>query len=282
MKLNKNTALLTPRTLLVPYSPHHVPTYHTWMQSPSLQQLTASEPLSLEEEYAMQRSWREDGDKLTFIICVAPGEGELSDAKGEKSKEEECIRAGRYDTPESMVGDVNLFLVEEEVDEFDERETDSSISQQQQQQHTSHISPSSSPPSKPVNLTGELEIMIASPHHRGKGLGRFALLAFLSYILDNAGAIAGEFTQYKSTANTTTSSPTSTTPPTPTLTSLRVKIAQDNTPSLHLFASLGFTLLNDGAANYFGEVEMRWDCVGKVGKVFEGGGRGEVLGYVEG
>jgi hypothetical protein len=29
---NRPPALLTPRILLVPYSPHHVPTYHSWMQ----------------------------------------------------------------------------------------------------------------------------------------------------------------------------------------------------------------------------------------------------------
>lgn len=32
------------------------------MKSPELQQLTASEPLTLEQEYDMQRSWREDSD----------------------------------------------------------------------------------------------------------------------------------------------------------------------------------------------------------------------------
>lgn len=45
------------------------------MKSKELQKLTASEPLTLEEEYKMQKSWRDDADseiykntKLNFII----------------------------------------------------------------------------------------------------------------------------------------------------------------------------------------------------------------------
>ncbi|XP_034050448.1 N-acetyltransferase 9 [Thalassophryne amazonica] len=95
MKINENTLLEGDRVVLVPYNANHVPRYHQWMKSPELQQLTASEPLTLEEEYNMLRSWREDDDKCTFIIldkqmwmdpCV---------------EEEQC-----------MVGDVNIFLTD--------------------------------------------------------------------------------------------------------------------------------------------------------------------------
>uniref|UniRef100_A0A2K6UVN8 Alpha/beta-tubulin-N-acetyltransferase 9 n=1 Tax=Saimiri boliviensis boliviensis TaxID=39432 RepID=A0A2K6UVN8_SAIBB len=94
MRLNQNTLLLGKKVVLVPYTSKHVPRYHEWMKSEELQRLTASEPLSLEQEYAMQRSWREDADKCTFIVLDAekwqaqPG-----------ATEESC-----------MVGDVNLFL----------------------------------------------------------------------------------------------------------------------------------------------------------------------------
>lgn len=44
--------------------------YHEWMKSPELQQLTASEPLTLEQEYDMQRSWREDDDSEGSLIIL--------------------------------------------------------------------------------------------------------------------------------------------------------------------------------------------------------------------
>ena len=36
--------------------------YHGWMQSAELRELTASEPLSLDEEHAMQQTWFTDDD----------------------------------------------------------------------------------------------------------------------------------------------------------------------------------------------------------------------------
>ncbi|KAI0037697.1 hypothetical protein FA95DRAFT_1506665 [Auriscalpium vulgare] len=101
MKANASTAIANHRVVLVPYRWEHVATYHAWMQDPLLREATASEELTLEEEYAMQRSWRDDEDKLTFIVLARPigdsdyPQGELTD---------EAIRA----LP--MVGDVNLFL----------------------------------------------------------------------------------------------------------------------------------------------------------------------------
>ncbi|KAF6264895.1 GNAT domain-containing protein [Scenedesmus sp. NREL 46B-D3] len=68
MKLNANTTLKGQKVILVPYRNEHVARYHEWMQDPALQEATASEPLSLEEEYDMQRKWAEDDDKCTFIL----------------------------------------------------------------------------------------------------------------------------------------------------------------------------------------------------------------------
>ncbi|KIX00349.1 uncharacterized protein Z518_10488 [Rhinocladiella mackenziei CBS 650.93] len=96
MRINEHTWVSTKKVLLAPYSAHHVPKYHEWMKDPEIQEATASEPLTLDEEYAMQRSWRTDADKLTFIIC-----------RPHDSLKE--TRDGRFDL-DSMIGDVNLFI----------------------------------------------------------------------------------------------------------------------------------------------------------------------------
>ncbi|XP_072339095.1 alpha/beta-tubulin-N-acetyltransferase 9 isoform X5 [Scyliorhinus torazame] len=66
MRLNDEVELRGRVVVLVPYKVTHVPRYHQWMQSEELQKLTASEPLTLEQEYQMQRSWREDADKPSY------------------------------------------------------------------------------------------------------------------------------------------------------------------------------------------------------------------------
>ncbi|XP_034414412.1 N-acetyltransferase 9 [Cyclopterus lumpus] len=135
MKINENTLLEGNNVVLVPYDAKHVPRYHEWMKSPELQQLTASEPLTLEQEYDMQRSWREDDDKCTFIILAKQ---QWADGSVE---EEQC-----------MVGDVNIFLTD---------------------------------PTDPT--LAELEIMIAEPGHRGKGIGREVTHMMMSYGVTKLG-----------------------------------------------------------------------------------------------
>ncbi|XP_023163563.1 N-acetyltransferase 9-like protein [Drosophila hydei] len=92
MRLNEHTKLIGQRVVLVPYEARHVPKYHEWMSSPTLRSLTASEELTLEEEYEMQRSWREDTDKLTFIVLCAETYAKTNDEIA------------------AMLGDTNLFV----------------------------------------------------------------------------------------------------------------------------------------------------------------------------
>lgn len=80
-------------------SPIHLQKYskpklHFLTQTQEIQEATASEPLSIDEEYSMQRSWRLDADKLTFIACQ-PITGTLT---------------AESDSPSNMIGDINLFL----------------------------------------------------------------------------------------------------------------------------------------------------------------------------
>ncbi|WVQ64578.1 uncharacterized protein L199_002745 [Kwoniella botswanensis] len=100
MRLNENTVIFGDRVILVPYRAEHVPTYHEWMKSPELLELTASEPLSYDEELEMQRKWHLDDDKLTFILLAQPETSTSTSNILEPSEIKKC----------KMVGDVNLFL----------------------------------------------------------------------------------------------------------------------------------------------------------------------------
>lgn len=160
MKHNANLVIHGQRVLLVPYRREHVPQYHEWMQDEQLQELTASEPLSLEEEYDMQRSWRDDPEKCTFILLDpdhpdTPGTGAHGGA---------------------MAGDVNIFL-----NDYDEPHT------------------------------AEIEIMVAEPRSRRKGMAEEALTLFMAYASSRLG-----------------------------VTKFRAKIGEANAPSIRLMSKLGF------------------------------------------
>lgn len=74
----------------------HVPKYHEWMLDPALLQATASEPLTLDQEFQMQLTWTQDPNKQTFIVL----------------DKEMVVGEFIHGDPhvEAMVGDVNLYL----------------------------------------------------------------------------------------------------------------------------------------------------------------------------
>lgn len=192
----------------------------------AIREATASERLTLAEEYENQVSWRASHDKLTFIICqplssLPSDEGEGEEEGGKKS----CatsIRAGGPDAPERMVGDVNLFLYADDEDE------DGGI-----------------PSARPRFCAGEVDIMVAERRHRGKGLGGAAVRAFLQYVWRHLDGVLREYAEDK--GDECARAP-------PRLRLLMAKVRQDNRQSIALFRSLGFE--QEGGVNYFGEVKL--------------------------
>ncbi|KAI1214648.1 GNAT domain-containing protein [Annulohypoxylon truncatum] len=235
MRVNQEVAVCGNSIILVPYEKHHVPTYHQWMEDEKLRQATASEPLTLNQEYEMQESWRTTCDKLTFIICEGAPFSGLED-------ELSPVIAGQVDIPDTMTGDVNMFLSpwipdnEEEMQMvYDESETK-------------------------TYCTAEIDIMIADPARRGKGLGRAAVATFMRYVLQNLEAILHEYDGFHVNDDYTHRKVV--------LKEMAAKIYEDNAASIALFKSLGFK--QRGGVNYFGEVELVLDDFGEDGFELKG------------
>ncbi|KAL7285980.1 hypothetical protein ACG7TL_001095 [Trametes sanguinea] len=165
--------------------------YHEWMTNDELRELTASEPLSLEEEYDMQRKWQVDEDKLTFILLSGTSLEATEDAMF---------------TPERlsglpMIGDVNLFF-KGAPDEED--------------------------------FEVEVEIMIAEPAYRRRGIAHTALQLLLSYATDPASPSPLPIPKER----------------------LVARIGDKNEPSIRLFEKLGFSVTK--RVPVFEEVELRY------------------------
>ncbi|OBT45238.1 hypothetical protein VE00_03665 [Pseudogymnoascus sp. WSF 3629] len=227
MLLNATTAVSTPAILLVPYGEHHVLRYHEWMKSPDLQELTASEPLTLEEEYVMQLSWQTDYDKLTFIACH-PLPGPASKIAGADSNDV-IIPSQGYDAPEKMIGDVNLFLrfayeLDGEGEEILNR----------------------------PYVRGEIELMIASPSDQGRGFGKATLLAFLQYIKTHTVDILDQYKRHSPEGAENHIQHQDVKIGGLVLVS---KINKTNVKSRRLFESVGFGQV--GKEDYFGEIELK-------------------------
>ncbi|KAL4262030.1 acetyltransferase family protein [Pleurotus pulmonarius] len=227
MKANENTVLEGRKVVLVPYGKHHVPKYHEWMQNEELRELTASEPLSLEEEFSMQEKWQIDEDKLTFII-LAPNH---PPSGGEAHKV--CLNLLGPSDPKlesmPMIGDVNLFLKGSRRDNRQDVDVED-------------------------DFEAEVEIMIAEPDFRRKGLAIEALQLMLGYA--TTGSPSGVFPASSEPEPQHTLHHRSESPlPVPPR-SLVTRISESNTPSIKLFEKLGFAITK--RVEVFREVEMRY------------------------
>jgi len=202
MRQNEGTVIMGSAVALVPYLPEHVDRYHAWMLDPWLREMTASEPLSIEEEVEMQRSWHADDDKLTFIVLdlglmADPGDRAADGARGSAvlasavGAVAQCAAA----RVSAMVGDVNLFFNGTD----DEGEEDRGVC--------------------------EVEVMLAEPAARRRGLGTEAVQLLLGYAAQRCAVRR-----------------------------FYCKIGDANTASIAMFKRLGFAVCNHVAA--FEETEL--------------------------
>jgi RimJ/RimL family protein N-acetyltransferase len=204
---NHDTVIVGDRCALVPYRPEHVPTYHRWMRDdPLLLRMTGSEPLSLGEELEMQRSWRDDDAKCTFIILAlttTEGEGSPKDRGGRAAAEARLHNVGWEGSDDSssssssideedfiqkslpaMVGDVNLFLSdwEEEDGGEDVSDCEPDVSSRQQSGSTATSDEAVTPRRRRRRRRqAEVDIMVAVSSHQRRGIGREAVLAMMLY-----------------------------------------------------------------------------------------------------
>ncbi|KZS99652.1 uncharacterized protein LAESUDRAFT_94660 [Laetiporus sulphureus 93-53] len=232
MRCNANIMIVDHDVVLVPYRSEHVAKYHEWMTSAELRELTASESLSLEEEYEMQRKWREDEDKLTFIVLAArPADAypphvtqDLSASSASSSSFVPAIgsSAVRAYDPEfvrslSMIGDVNMFLKNFERTHEGGQEP---------------IEKEEATEEEDAAPEAEVEIMIAEPAYRRHGLASCTLQLFLGYTLSSHALPVDISPRH-----------------------LVVRISETNAPSIRLFERLGWEVVK--RVEVFGEVEMR-------------------------
>ncbi|VEU38442.1 unnamed protein product [Pseudo-nitzschia multistriata] len=234
MKLNYETCLVGEKVVLVPYRPQHVPVYHEWMKDPALLEATGSEPLSYEEEVEMQKDWRDDDTKCTFIVHVGE-ECRLANADPAVEPGEAGTPAAGGDAPVSfsvgdnlgaMIGDVNLFLSEMDDGDDDgdgnDGETDEPTGPRAEPAHEG--AGGMHEPGR-VRLQAEIDIMIARSEYRRRGLGRKATCAMLRYGARELG-----------------------------IQRFFCRINEDNTDSIRLFRAIGFEQC--GYAACFRQVEL--------------------------
>ncbi|EAL70992.1 N-acetyltransferase 9 [Dictyostelium discoideum AX4] len=186
MKINSNTIIIGKKVILVPYKKKHVEKYWKWMQSEEIREQTASEELTIEEEFENQESWFKDDHKITFIIL---------DKDLLLENEKDSNGYSNENDIKSMIGDVNIF--------FNQYEDEG---------------------------TAELEVMIAEPTSRRKGLAREAISIIMGYGIEHLSTITKKYI---------------------------VKIGESNQPSIQMFKSMNFKQI--GSVNVFKEILLEFE-----------------------
>ena len=206
----------------------------------------------------MQRSWRKDPDKLTFIICQRLPDDALS-------QQGDAIEPTQFDGSNQMIGDVNLFF--------------SLLNDDDEDDPVASAPGLSNTPATIPRVSAELELMIATPTHQGHGYGATALIMFILYILEHQTHLVEEFLRRPSqTAPEQMQTQTQMHPQSrPRLSRLTAKIDQGNVRSLKLFESvMGFVRVG-AKPNYWGEWELRRELEEGDGVGSGGGHRGELM-----
>ena len=177
------------------------------MKDPYLLEMTASEPLSMEEEVKMQQTWKDDEMKCTFIILSRENCGNVLDdgsIRLENTRDgEDVMEEFVTNNLDAMVGDVNLFLSQEEEDEKKDTvqsemdfmeaiekyrregvadvELDLFPSENEEQEETSDQT------SKSKTSQAEIDIMVADEKYRRKGIGKEAVCLMMEYAATDLG-----------------------------------------------------------------------------------------------
>lgn len=173
----------------------------------------------------MQRSWRQDPDKLTFITCRPIPQSRAHESAQLVPEDE---------GPSNMVGDINLFLRVDDGDEGDEQ----------------------------PRLVGEIELMVAEKANQRQGFGRASLLVFLRYVVQKQGQILDEFVS--GSVSLEQKSKLRKEGDGFVFECLSVKIGKENERSLALFESVGFVKVS-AEPSFFGEYELRRTDLGDEG-----------------
>ncbi|KAG0208210.1 N-acetyltransferase 9 [Mortierella sp. GBA30] len=134
--------------------------------------MTASEPLTLEEEYEMQESWHVDENKCTFIILAKEGPDQEITPENALAQE--------------MVGDVNLFF--NDHDDPHSAEIEIMIAG-----GFTHLISSGYPSKlkhdekKSTNKKSYDEKNLSEPSYRRKGMGLEAIRMMITYAYESLG-----------------------------------------------------------------------------------------------